>query len=167
MDFAIIVLSLYIILKYFFFFKFCDTLNEISSLALGIDWGVWGAVDKLHVVEDIVNTLLPVDAMALPIKFWFWYTVFGYGCITLSVQVIKGVYIIKGEDLPELFDEQAVTVKLPLVLGCLALPISSATAALAAAAEVFGTLGPAVLYLLLLNMVPETKTFLLGFLDIN
>jgi hypothetical protein len=31
------VLSLYIILKYFFFFKFCDTLNEISSLALGID----------------------------------------------------------------------------------------------------------------------------------
>ena len=83
------------------------------------------------------------------------------------MQVIKGVYIIKGEDLPELFDEQAVTVKLPLVLGRLTLPISSATAALAAAAEVFGTLGPAVLYLLLLNMVPETKTFLLGFLDIN
>ena len=27
------------------------------------------AVDKLHVVEDIVNVLLHVDAMALPIKF--------------------------------------------------------------------------------------------------
>jgi hypothetical protein len=40
------------------------------------------------------------------------------------VQVIK-VVDIKGEDLPELFDEQAVTVKLPLVLGCLALPINA------------------------------------------
>ena len=82
------------------------------------------------------------------------------------MQVIK-VVDIKGEDLPELFDEQAVTVKLPLVLGCLALPISPATAALAAAAEGCGTLGPTVLFLLLLNMVPETKTFLLGFFDIN
>ena len=61
------------------------------------------------------------------------------------MQVIKGVDIIKGEDLPELFDEQAVTVKFPLVLGCLALQSCSATAALAAAAEGFGTLGPQAL----------------------
>jgi hypothetical protein len=61
------------------------------------------------------------------------------------VQVIKGVDIIKGEDLPELFDEQAVTVKFPLVLGCLALQSCSATAALTAAAEGFGTLGPQAL----------------------
>jgi hypothetical protein len=63
----------------------------------------------------------------------------------LPVQVIKGVVVIKGEDLPELFDEQAVTVKFPLVLGCLALQSCSATAALAAAAEGFGTLGPQAL----------------------
>ena len=79
----------------------------------------------------------------------------------------KGLDIIKGEDLPELFDEQAVTVKFPIVLGCLALPCCSATAALAAAAERFGTLWPVVLFLLLLNMVPETKTFLLGFFYVN
>jgi len=71
------------------------------------------------------------------------------------------------EDLPELFHEQAVTVTFPLVLGCLALASCSATAALAAAAEGFGTLRPAVLFLLLLNMVPETKTFLLEFFDVN